>query len=73
MKTMILLTNGSDECKKAKSILVEAEVPFDELPAHKVWEEIEYPMPALFSEHGIYKGVEEIEFLIGELGYGQPN
>jgi len=70
---MILLVDNSDDCLKARKMLIEANVPFDELPAHPVWEEIEYEMPALFSDHGIYKGLEEIEFLIGELGYGNPN
>ena len=73
MKRMILLVNDSDESFEAREMLMKTGVPFDELPAHPVWEEIEYPMPALFSEHGIYKGLEEIDYLIGELGYGRPS
>lgn len=53
--------------------MTQAEVPFEELPAHPIWSEIEYPMPSLFTAEGIYKGMEEIQKLIGELGYGKPS
>lgn len=73
MKTMILLVDESEESEKAREILVKQQVPFDELPAHQVWKDVEYPMPALFTEEDVYKGLIEIQILIEELGYGQPN
>ena len=75
MKRGILLAKitPSEECKKARSVLTTAQVPFDELPAHSVWSEIEWPIPTFFADGKIYKGIEEIEKAPGELGYGKPN
>jgi hypothetical protein len=73
MKTRILLTNKSEDSQKAKLMLTNAEVPFDELPAHPIWEEIEYPIPSFFVDDEIHKGLEEIELMIEVLGYGKPS
>jgi hypothetical protein len=71
--TIILLTNQSQECIKARKILTKTNVPFDELPAHPVWEEIDWPIPSLFTSSKIYKGLEEIESAPMEMHYGKPN
>ncbi len=73
MKRIILLANQSKDSKKAREILIEKEVPFDELPTHPVWTEIDWPIPTLFTADKIYKGLEEIKAAPEEMNYGKPN
>jgi hypothetical protein len=70
---IILLTNKSQDSQTAQKILREKNVPFDELPAHPVWDEIDWPIPSLFTENKIYKGLEEITKAPEEMNYGCPN
>lgn len=74
MKTRILLvSDNSEECAEAKQILVDAQIPFDELLAHPVWSEIEFPIPSFLTDKGNFLGLEEIKLVPGVLGYDEPN
>ncbi len=75
MQNLILLFDDKKPSTSALAALRTAGVPIDELPAHAMWEEIEYPVPCLFDRDTkkIYKGLEEIEKMIGESGYGKPS
>jgi hypothetical protein len=73
MKTKILLLDDSADSEKIRKLFMEKGVPFDELPAHTVWKDIEWPIPTFFTDEKIYKGTEEVETVPAELFFDSPN
>lgn len=66
-KRTILLMDSSPDSQKAADLLTMARVPYEILKADKFWREIEWPIPSLFLKGDTWRGLEEIEVVIGVL------
>ena len=62
-RTILLIDNSADS-EKAADLLTFSKITFEILKADAFWKEIDFPVPSLFREGEIWKGLENIKVLV---------